>query len=233
MPDSANRHPKTRIGSRCPESSRGPAVESTVLAAGKPLDITLEIAPSRVRSSPSLQFRSRAPLTPYRDCLYWSFPTTAGFGPQSGRGCATSTSDLSRAGRTLFPKGPGTSTTAGASRDLDFDQKGVEPAMKTHICFIAEASTCVMHPNRPERILIRRSRRMKRGRTRVGSPRDRVHAARDRRSTRIECRFGDPMTRSLKDPRIESTALAEFGRTPACRRAGFVCHWIRPSGTRR
>ena len=127
-----------------------------MLVPAKPLDITLEIAP-RARFD-VVDLRSNfaeehAAVAPYRNCLYWSFHTTAGFLDRSlaARLSAQHIPGYVDAFRALFPEGAGYAHDSLERRnDLDAAQRAVEPRnADSHLAFIAGGlRTCVMHPNR-------------------------------------------------------------------------------------
>jgi hypothetical protein len=124
----------------------------------KPLDITLEIAPKARFDVVDLRSQFAAEheaLGPYRNCLYWSFHTTAGFLDRSlaARLRAQHIPTYVDAVRTFFPEGAGYQHDRLEQRgDLDSSQRAVEPRnADSHLAFIAGGlRTCVTHPNRPD-----------------------------------------------------------------------------------
>jgi len=123
----------------------------------KPLDITLEIAPRARIDFVDLRSQFAAEheaLSPYRNCLYWSFHTTAGFLDRSlaARLKEQHIPTYVEAVRTFFPEGAGYEHDRLERRgDLDSTQRAVEPRnADSHLAFIAGGlRTCVTHPNRP------------------------------------------------------------------------------------
>ena len=92
-------------------------------------------------------------LAPFRNCLYWSFHTTAGFLDRRlvARLSAQHITNYVEALRTLFPEGAGYAhDRLERRRDLDAAQRAVEPRnADSHLAFIAGGlRTCVSHPNR-------------------------------------------------------------------------------------
>jgi hypothetical protein len=124
----------------------------------KPLDITLEIAPKARFDVVDLRSQFAAEheaLSAYRNCLYWSFHTTAGFLDRSlaARLRAQHIPTYVDAVRTFFPEGAGYQHDRLERRgDLDSTQRAVEPRnADSHLAFIAGGlRTCVTHPNRPD-----------------------------------------------------------------------------------
>jgi thiamine phosphate synthase YjbQ (UPF0047 family) len=122
----------------------------------KPLDITLELAPTARFDVVDLRSRfadEHQPLTGYSHCLYWSSHTTAGFLDRSlaARLSAQHIGTYVEAFRTLFPEGAGYEHDRLEIRqDLDAKQRAVEPRNgDSHLAFIASGlHTCVTHPNR-------------------------------------------------------------------------------------
>jgi len=127
--------------------------------AADPLDLTLELAPRARFDVVELRTRfaaeHRDALAPYRQCLYWSAHTTAGFLDRS------LTARLSPAGvptyveafRSMFPEGAGYEHDQLERRiDLDAAQRAVEPRnADSHLAFIAGGlHSCVTHPNRQD-----------------------------------------------------------------------------------
>ena len=127
------------------------------MPAAKPLDLTLELAPTA--RFDVVDLRSRFPeehqaIRAYPRCLYWSFHTTAGFLDRSlaARLSAQHIPTYVEAFRALFPEGAGYEHDRLERRiDLDADQRAVEPRnADSHLAYIASGlRTCVMHPNRP------------------------------------------------------------------------------------
>jgi thiamine phosphate synthase YjbQ (UPF0047 family) len=196
-----------------------------MLVPAKPLDITLEIAP-RARFD-VVDLRSNfaeehAAVAPYRNCLYWSFHTTAGFLDRSlaARLSAQHIPTYVDAVRTFFPEGAGYEHDRLERRgDLDSTQRAVEPRnADSHLAFIAGGlRTCVMHPNRPNEQVyfvdldgMNGSRPRRRLARLIAFTRERLV-----KSTRIEVPVSEhPIDSvSLKDPRLGIYAqLAEFVR---------------------
>ena len=127
------------------------------MPAAKPLDLTLELAPTA--RFDVVDLRSRFPeehqeIRGYPRCLYWSFHTTAGFLDRSlaARLSAQHIPTYVDAFRTLFPEGAGYEHDRLERRaDLDAEQRAVEPRnADSHLAYIASGlRTCVTHPNRP------------------------------------------------------------------------------------
>jgi thiamine phosphate synthase YjbQ (UPF0047 family) len=123
----------------------------------KPLDITLEIAPKARFDVVDLRSQFAAEheaLGAYRNCLYWSFHTTAGFLDRSlaARLRAQHIPTYVDAVRAFFPEGAGYQHDRLEERgDLDSTQRAVEPRnADSHLAFMAGGlRTCVTHPNRP------------------------------------------------------------------------------------
>ena len=191
--------------------------------AAKPLDITLEIAPRArfdvvdLRSNFAAEHEA---LTPYRNCLYWSFHTTAGFldRPLAARLRAQHIPTYVDAVRTFFPEGAGYEHDRLERRgDLDSTQRAVEPRnADSHLAFIAGGlRTCVMHPNRPgEQVHFVDLDGMNDGRPRRRLARL-IAFTRERlvKTTQIEVPVSEHPIDSvnLKDPRLGVyTQLAEF-----------------------
>jgi hypothetical protein len=189
----------------------------------KPLDITLEIAPKArfdvvdLRSNFAAEHQA---LTPYRNCLYWSFHTTAGFLDRSlaARLRAQHIPTYVDAVRTFFPEGAGYEHDRLERRgDLDSTQRAIEPRnADSHLAFIAGGlRTCVMHPNRPgEQVHFVDLDGMNDGRPRRRLARL-IAFTRERlvKSTQIEVPVSEhPIDSvSLKDPRLGIyTQLTEF-----------------------
>ena len=191
----------------------------------KPLDITLEIAPKARFDVVDLRSNfaaEHAAIAPYRNCLYWSFHTTAGFLDRSlaARLSAQHIPTYVDAVRTFFPEGAGYEHDRLERRgDLDSTQRAVEPRnADSHLAFIAGGlRTCVMHPNRPnEQVYF-----VDLDGVNEGKPRRRltrlIAFTRERlvKSTRIEVPVSEHPIDSinLKDPRLGIYAqLTEFVR---------------------
>jgi hypothetical protein len=189
----------------------------------KPLDITLEIAPRARFDVVDLRSHFAAEhdtLGAYRNCLYWSFHTTAGFLDRSlaARLRAQHIQTYVEAVRTFFPEGAGYQHDRLEHRgDLDSNQRAVEPRnADSHLAFIAGGlRTCVTHPNRPgEQVYFVDLDGVNEGRPRrrltrlIGFTRERLV-----RSTRIEVPVSEHPIDSinLKDPRLGVySQLAEF-----------------------
>src|SRR5262245_52804076 len=189
----------------------------------KPLDITLEIAPKARFDVVDLRSQFAAEheaLSGYRNCLYWSFHTTAGFLNRSlaARLREEHLPTYVEAVRTFFPEGAGYQHDRLERRgDLDSTQRAVEPRnADSHLAFIAGGlRTCVMHPNRPsEQVHFVDLDGMNDGRPRrrlarlIAFTRERVV-----KSTRIEVPVSEHPIDSinLKDPRLGIySQLAEF-----------------------
>jgi thiamine phosphate synthase YjbQ (UPF0047 family) len=190
------------------------------MAAVKPLDVTLELAP-RARFD-VVDLRSHFPaehevLGGYPRCLYWSFHTTAGFLDRS-LAARLDIPTYVDAFRTLFPEGAGYQHDRLEHRsDLDAQQRAVEPRnADSHLAYIASGlRTCVTHPNRPDESVFFvdldgvNGGRPRRRRTRViGFSEERLV-----RATRIEVPVSAHPIDSvnLKDPRLGVYAqLLEF-----------------------
>jgi len=189
----------------------------------KPLDITLEIAPKArfdvvdLRSHFASEHQA---LTPYRNCLYWSFHTTAGFLDRSlaARLKEQHIPTYVDAVRTFFPEGAGYEHDRLERRgDLDSTQRAVEPRnADSHLAFIAGGlRTCVTYPNRPNEPVyfvdldgVNEGRPRRRLTRLIAFTRERVV-----RSTRIEVPVSEHPIDSvnLKDPRLGIySQLAEF-----------------------
>jgi thiamine phosphate synthase YjbQ (UPF0047 family) len=194
-----------------------------MLVPAKPLDITLEIAPKarfdvvNLRSDFAAEHEA---IGPYRNCLYWSFHTTAGFLDRSlaARLSAQHIPTYVDAVRTFFPEGAGYQHDRLEHRgDLDSTQRAIEPRnADSHLAFMAGGlRTCVMHPNRPsEQVYFVDLDGMNEGRPRrrlsrlIAFTRERLVA-----STRIEVPVSEHPIDSinLKDPRLGIYAqLTEF-----------------------
>ena len=124
--------------------------------SGKPLDLTLEVAPTarfdvvEMRSRFAAEHRA---LAEFSQCLYWSSHTTAGFLDRSisARLRAQHVSTYVEAFRTLFPEGAGYEHDQLDRRsDLDAIQRASEPKnADSHLAFMASGlRPCVTHPNR-------------------------------------------------------------------------------------
>jgi thiamine phosphate synthase YjbQ (UPF0047 family) len=124
---------------------------------GKPLDLTLELAPRarfdvvELRSTFAEEHNA---LRAYPHCLYWSSHTTAGFLDRSlaARLRPEHIPTYVDAFRRLFPEGAGYEHDRLERRDdLDPAQRAVEPKnADSHLAFIAGGlRSCVSHPNRP------------------------------------------------------------------------------------
>src|SRR5215203_792529 len=189
----------------------------------KPLDITLEIAPKSRFDVVDLRSEFAAEhetLAPYRNCLYWSFHTTAGF---LDRSLAVRLKEQHiptyvDAVRTFFPEGAGYEHDRLERRgDLDSTQRAVEPRnADSHLAFIAGGlRTCVTHPNRPNEPVyfvdldgVNEGRPRRRLTRLIAFTRERVVG-----STRIEVPVSEHPIDSvnLKDPRLGVySQLAEF-----------------------
>jgi thiamine phosphate synthase YjbQ (UPF0047 family) len=124
--------------------------------AAHPLDVTLELAPRARFDVVDLRARFAAEheaLSPFPNCLYWSFHTTAGFLDRSlaARLRPEQVPSYVDAFRTLFPQGAGYEHDRLERRsDLDAAQRAVEPRNgDSHLAFITGGlHTCVTHPNR-------------------------------------------------------------------------------------
>jgi thiamine phosphate synthase YjbQ (UPF0047 family) len=193
------------------------------MPAAKPLDLTLELAPTA--RFDVVDLRSRFPeehqaIRGYPRCLYWSFHTTAGFLDRSlaARLSAQHIPTYVEAFRALFPEGAGYEHDRLERRsDLDADQRAVEPRnADSHLAYIASGLlTCVMHPNRPgENVYFvdldgMNEGRPRRRRTRlIGFSQERLVGM-----TRVEVPVsGHPIDSiNLKDPRLGIYGqLAEF-----------------------
>lgn len=125
--------------------------------AADPLDLTLELAPKARFDIVELRSRFAAEhctaLGPFRNCLYWSAHTTAGFLDRSltARLSAAGVPTYVEAFRSMFPEGAGYEHDRLERReDLDAAQRAVEPRnADSHLAFIAGGlHSCVTHPNR-------------------------------------------------------------------------------------
>jgi thiamine phosphate synthase YjbQ (UPF0047 family) len=129
---------------------------STTPVPAKPLDITLDIVPKARFDVVDLRSdfaAEHAGLAGYRNCLYWSFHTTAGFLERSlaARLRAQHIPTYVDAVRTFFPEGAGYEHDRLERRgDLDSTQRAIEPRnADSHLAFIAGGlQPCVLHPNR-------------------------------------------------------------------------------------
>jgi hypothetical protein len=196
-----------------------------VSVPAKPLDINLEIAPKARFDVVNLRSQFAAEheaLGAYRNCLYWSFHTTAGFLDRSlaARLQAQHIPTYVDAVRTFFPEGAGYEHDQLERRgDLDSSQRAIEPRnADSHLAFMAGGlRTCVMHPNRPNEPVyfvdldgVNEGRPRRRLARLIAFTRERVV-----RTTRIEVPVSEhPIDSiSLKDPRLGIYAqLAEFVR---------------------
>jgi hypothetical protein len=123
---------------------------------GKPIDVTLELAPQARFDVVELRSRfadEHDVLGAFPKCLYWSSHTTAGFLDRSlvARLSPQHIPAYLEAFRTLFPEGAGYEHDRLDRRDdLDPAQKAVEPKnADSHLAFIASGlRSCVTHPNR-------------------------------------------------------------------------------------
>jgi len=182
--------------------------------SGKPLDLTLELAPRARVDIVDLRARFEAEheaLSVYPRCLYWSFHTTAGFLDRSlvARLRPQHIPTYVDAFRTLFPEGAGYEhDQLDRRQDLDPAQRAVEPRnADSHLAFIAGGlHTCVTHPNRPEEPVLF----VDLDGVNEGRPRRRLtrligyHNERLVRATRIEVPVSSHPIDSvnLKDPRL-------------------------------
>jgi thiamine phosphate synthase YjbQ (UPF0047 family) len=124
---------------------------------GKPLDVTLELAPKARFDVVELRTRfadEHEALSAFPHCLYWSSHTTAGFLDRSlaARLRPEHIPTYLEAFRTIFPEGAGYEHDQLDRRhDLDAAQRAVEPKnADSHLAFIASGlRSCVTHPNRP------------------------------------------------------------------------------------
>ncbi len=125
---------------------------------GKPLDLTLELAPRARFDVVELRstFRDEhAEVSAFPQCLYWSSHTTAGFLERSlaARLSPEHIPTYVDTFRRLFPEGAGYEHDQLDRRDdLDPAQRAVEPRnADSHLAFIAGGlRSCVSHPNRPD-----------------------------------------------------------------------------------
>jgi thiamine phosphate synthase YjbQ (UPF0047 family) len=195
------------------------------MAAVKPLDLTLEIAPRARFDVVDLRSHFAAEhetLGAYPRCFYWSFHTTAGFLDRSlaARLSARHIPTYVDAFRTLFPEGAGYEHDRLERRsDLDASQRAVEPRnADSHLAYIASGlRSCVTHPNRAgETVFFVDLDGMNGGRPRrrlarlIGFSRERLV-----RATRIQVPVSAHPIDSvnLKDPRLGVYAeLGEFVR---------------------
>ena len=123
---------------------------------GKPIDVTLELAPKARFDVVELRTRfadEHEALSAFPHCLYWSSHTTAGFLDRSlaARLSPEHIPAYLEAFRTLFPEGAGYEHDRLDRRhDLDAAQRAVEPKnADSHLAFIASGlRSCVKHPNR-------------------------------------------------------------------------------------
>jgi thiamine phosphate synthase YjbQ (UPF0047 family) len=196
------------------------------MAAVKPLDITLELAPRARFDVVDLRSHFAAEheaLSGYARCLYWSSHTTAGFLDRglAARLKAQHIPTYVDAFRTLFPEGAGYEHDRLERRvDLDAEQRAVEPRnADSHLAYIASGlRSCVTHPNRKDETVFFvdldgvNEGRPRRRRTRIiGFSQERHILA-----TRIEVPVSPHPIDSvnLKDPRLGVYAqLSEFVRS--------------------
>lgn len=123
---------------------------------GKPIDVTLELAPKARFDVVELRTRfadEHQALSAFPHCLYWSSHTTAGFLDRSlaARLSPQHIPTYLEAFRTFFPEGAGYEHDRLDRRDdLDPAQRAVEPKnADSHLAFIASGlRSCVKHPNR-------------------------------------------------------------------------------------
>ncbi|MCE3286042.1 MAG: hypothetical protein K0R70_2298 [Steroidobacteraceae bacterium] len=123
---------------------------------GKPIDVTLELAPKARFDVVELRTRfadEHEALSAFPHCLYWSSHTTAGFLDRSlaARLSPEHIPAYLEAFRTFFPEGAGYEHDRLDRRDdLDPAQRAVEPKnADSHLAFIASGlRSCVKHPNR-------------------------------------------------------------------------------------
>jgi len=123
---------------------------------GKPIDVTLELAPKARFDVVELRSRfvdEHDALNAFPSCLYWSSHTTAGFLDRSlaARLSPQHIPAYLDAFRQLFPEGAGYEHDQLERRDdLDPQQKAIEPKnADSHLAFIASGlRSCVTHPNR-------------------------------------------------------------------------------------
>jgi thiamine phosphate synthase YjbQ (UPF0047 family) len=123
----------------------------------RPLDLTLQLAPKArfdvvdLRANFASEHRI---LSAYRQCLYWSFHTTAGFLDRSlaARLSRQHIPTYVDAFRKIFPEGAGYEhDQLDRRQDLDAEQRAIEPRnADSHLTFMAGGlRTCVTHPNKP------------------------------------------------------------------------------------
>ena len=195
------------------------------MAAVKPLDLELELAPRARFDVVDLRSHFAAEhgaLEGYPRCLYWSSHTTAGFLDRSLAALlsAQHIPTYVDAFRTLFPEGAGYEHDRLERRsDLDAQQRAVEPRnADSHLAYIASGlRSCVTHPNRAtEHVFFVDLDGMNDGRPRrrqtrlIGFSQERMVGA-----TRIEVPVSAHPIDSinLKDPRLGVySQLAEFVR---------------------
>lgn len=193
------------------------------MMAGKPLDLTLELAPRTRFDVVDLRSHFAAEhhtLGGFAHCLYWSCHTTAGFLDRSltARLSAEHIPTYVDTFRALFPEGAGYEHDRLERRhDLDAAQRAVEPRnADSHLAFIAGGlRTCVTHPNRDGETVcwvdldgVNDGKPRRRLTRLIAFNRERVV-----RSTRIEVPVsGHPIDSvNLKDPRLGIYAqLSEF-----------------------
>jgi thiamine phosphate synthase YjbQ (UPF0047 family) len=124
---------------------------------GKPIDVTLELAPKARFEVVELRSRfvdEHQALGAFPNHLYWSSHTTAGFLDRSlaARLSPEHIPAYLEAFRTIFPEGAGYEHDRMERRDdLDAAQRAVEPKnADSHLAFIASGlRPVVTHPNRP------------------------------------------------------------------------------------
>jgi len=180
----------------------------------KPLDLTLELAPTSRFDIVDLRARfadEHRAVADFTHCLYWSFHTTAGFLDRrlTARLRAEDLPGYVDAFRTIFPEGAGYQHDRLDRRDdLDAEQRAIEPRnADSHLTFMAGGlSTCVTHPNKPDEPVffveldgVTDGRPRKRRARLIGFRQERVV-----RATRIEVPVsGHPIDSiNLKDPRL-------------------------------
>jgi thiamine phosphate synthase YjbQ (UPF0047 family) len=180
----------------------------------KPLDLTLELAPTSRFDIVDLRARfadEHRAVADFTHCLYWSFHTTAGFLDRrlTARLRAEDLPGYVDAFRTIFPEGAGYQHDRLDRRDdLDAEQRAIEPRnADSHLTFMAGGlSTCVTHPNKPDEPVffveldgVTDGRPRRRRARLIGFRQERVV-----RATRIEVPVsGHPIDSiNLKDPRL-------------------------------
>jgi thiamine phosphate synthase YjbQ (UPF0047 family) len=123
---------------------------------GKPIDVTLELAPKARFDVVELRSQfadEHDALDGFQNCLYWSSHTTAGFLDRSlaARLSPQHISAYLETFRAIFPEGAGYEHDRLDRRDdLDPQQRAIEPKnADSHLAFIASGlRSCVTHPNR-------------------------------------------------------------------------------------